>query len=195
MPKLVKNFNFPLFLIGAIAIAVILRVINLGSREFWYDEVLSLLLSTGQKSLYHTPKDVPVAIATYQSLFYIPIENSLGDIIHTAEKFLKGLVAEPHPPLFYIGQHLWLRLFGNSEAAMRSLPALYSIGAIGCAYSIGRYLLGHRGGLLFSALLALNPFYLFHSLNVRMYSSLVFWTLLSGWALLETGRKENKPKN
>ncbi len=194
MPKLVKNFNFPLFLLVAIAIAVILRVINLGSREFWYDEVLSLLLSTGQKSLYHTPKNVPVEIANYQSLFYIPIENSLGDIINTAEKFLKGLVAEPHPPLFYIGQHLWLRLFGNSEAAMRSLPALYSIGAIGCAYSIGRYLLGHRGGLLFSALLALNPFYLFHSLNVRMYSSLVFWTLLSGWALLETGRKESKPK-
>ena len=195
MSKKLKSISWEWLLLGAIAIAIILRVINLGSREFWYDEVLSLLLSTGQKSLYSTPKDIPVAIANYQTLFSVPIEHSLNDTAITLEKLLKGLVAEPHPPLFYLGQHLWLRLFGNSEIAMRSLPTLYSIGAMGCAYSIGRYLLGHRGGLLFSALLGLNPFYLFHSLNVRMYCPLVFWTLLSGWAFLETSRKESKPKN
>jgi uncharacterized membrane protein len=78
-----------------------------------------------------------------------------------------------------------LRLFGNSEAAMRSLGALYSIGSIGCAYGWGRYFLGHRGGLLLAALLGLNPYFLFHSLNIRMYCPLVFWTLLSGWATLE----------
>ena len=185
MSKIFKSISWEWLLLGAIAIAVILRIINLGSREFWYDEVLSLLLSTGQKSLYSTPKDIPVAIADYQILFSIPIENSLSDIAITLEKLLKGLVAEPHPPLFYIGQHLWLRLFGNSEMAMRSLATIYSLGAIGCAYSMGKYLLGHRGGLLFAALLSLNPFYLFHSLNVRMYCPLVFWTVLSGWAFLE----------
>ena len=194
MSKILKYISWEWLLLGAIALAVILRVINLGSRELWYDEVLSLLLSTGQKSLYSTPKDVPVAISNYQSLFSIPLENNISDIVNTGEKLLKGLVAEPHPPLFYLGQHLWLRLFGNSEAAMRSLPTLYSIGAIGCAYGIGRYLLGHRGGLLFAAILGLNPFYLFHSLNVRMYSPLVFWTVLSSWAVLETSRKEKKPK-
>ena len=194
MPKILKYISWEWLLIGAIAIAIIFRVTNLGSREFWYDEVLSLLLSTGQKKLYQTPTDTPVAIANYQVLFSVPIENYWSDIVQTGEKLLKGLVAEPHPPLFYVGQHLWLRLFGNSEVAMRSLPTLYSIGAIGCAYSIGRYLLGHRGGLLFAALLGLNPFYLFHSLNIRMYCSLVFWTVLSGWAFLETGSKDNKPK-
>ena len=194
MSKILKYISWEWLLLGAIAMAVILRIINLGSREFWYDEVLSLLLSTGKKSLYSTPRDVPVAIASYQTLFSLPVENSLNDIVSTLEKLLKGLVAEPHPPLFYLGQHLWLRLFGNSEVAMRSLPTLYSIGAIGCAYGMGRYLLGHRGGLLFAALLGLNPFYLFHSLNVRMYCPLVFWTVLGSWAFLETSRKENKPK-
>ncbi len=194
MPKIRKYISKEWLLLGAIAIAVLLRIINLSSREFWYDEVLSLLLSTGKKSLYSAPTDVPVAIASYQNLFSLPVENSLNDLASTLEKLLKGLVAEPHPPLFYLGQHLWLRLFGNSEAAMRSLPTLYSIGAMGCAYGIGRYLLGPRGGLLFAAILGFNPFYLFHSLNVRMYSPLVFWTLLSGWAFLETTRKENKSK-
>ena len=68
---------------------------------------------------------------------------------------------------------------------MRSIGALYSLGAIFSAYGLGRHLLGHRGGLLFSALLGTNAFYLFHSLNVRMYGPLVFWTILSAWALLE----------
>ena len=45
-----KTIN--IILLAAIASAVLLRVINLGSREFWYDEVLSLLLSTGQKAQY-----------------------------------------------------------------------------------------------------------------------------------------------
>ena len=185
MAKLKKKFSLELCLIVAIAIAVILRIINLSSREFWYDEVLSLLLSTGQKKLYTHPTDVPIVLAQYKSLLSIPIENSLGDIVKTSDKLLKGLVAEPHPPLFYIGQHIWLRLFGNSVAAMRSLPALYSIGTIFCAYGMGRKLLNYRGGLLLAAVLGLNPFFLFHSLNVRMYSGLVFWAVLSGWATVE----------
>ena len=180
-----RRFSLEWFLLIAIAIAVLLRIINLGSREFWYDEVLSLLLSSGQKSLYKNPNDVPVALAQYLPALNLPVEQGLGDLLATAEKLLKGLVKEPHPPLFFIGQHLWLRLFGNSEAAMRSLVALYSVGAIGCAYGLGRCLLGYRGGLLFAALLGLNPYYLFHSLNVRMYSSLVFWTILTAWTLLE----------
>lgn len=181
-----RKYNlWGLLLLSAIAIAVILRIINLGSRELWYDEVLSLLLVTGQKTFYQTPQDLPVVLANYHKLLFLPVENSIGDIFDTGEKLLKGLVAEPHPPLFFLGQHLWLRLFGTSEVAMRSLVASYSIGAMICAYGLGRCLLGHRGGLLWAALLGLNPYFLFHSLNVRMYCSLVFWTLLSGWATLE----------
>jgi uncharacterized membrane protein len=157
----------------------------LGSREFWYDEVLSLLLSAGQKKLYDNPTETPILISSYLPLLNLPIEKGFGDILTTTENFIKGLVAEPHPPLFFIGQYLWLRLFGNSEIAMRSLVALFSLGAIGSAYGLGRCLIGHRGGLLFAAVLGLNPFYLFHSLNVRMYGSLVFWTILSFWALIE----------
>ncbi|GBF79079.1 glycosyltransferase family 39 protein [Aphanothece sacrum] len=172
-------------LLMALGMAVILRIVNLGSREFWYDEVLSLLLSTGQKNSYQHPTDMPVLLSNYINVLKLPIENNFNDVAQTFVNFLKGLVAEPHPPLFFIEQHFWLRLWGNSEVAMRSLVALFSLGSIGCAYGLGRCLLGNQGGLLFAALLGLNPYYLFHSLNVRMYASLVFWTLLSSWSLLE----------
>ncbi|MGK7877586.1 MAG: glycosyltransferase family 39 protein [Xenococcaceae cyanobacterium] len=194
MPKPPRRFSLEFLLLSAIAIAILLRIINLGSREFWYDEVLSLLLSTGQKGAYKTPQELPVVLADYTLLLNLPVESGISDILKTGEKLLKGLVAEPHPPLFFLGQHLWLRLFGNSEAAMRSLGALFSVGAIGSAWGLGRRLLGHRGGLLLAALLGLNPYYLFHSLNVRMYAPLVFWTIFSTWALLELIGIQNSEK-
>ena len=193
MLKPSKAFSCQIFLLGAIAVAIILRIINLGTREFWYDEVLSLLLSTSQKGSYQTPGDVPVILANYTSLLSLPPENSITDVINHLEKFLKGLVAEPHPPLFFIGQHLWLRLFGNSEAAQRSLNVLYSLGAIASAYGVGLRLLGYRGGLIFAALLGLNDYYLFHSLNVRMYAPLVFWVIFSTWTLLQLIETNKSP--
>jgi uncharacterized membrane protein len=192
MNKLRRYSLLELCFIIAIAIAIILRIVNLGSREFWYDEVLSLLLSTGQKKLYNHPTDVPLVLANYKPLLSLPVEKSFGDLLQILEKLIKGLVAEPHPPLFFLGQHLWLRLFGNSVAAMRSLPAIYSVGTIFCSYGLGRKLLGYRGGLLFAALLGLNPFFLFHSLNVRMYCGLVFWSVLSAWATIELVENRNQ---
>ena len=185
MSRLGKYSYLEIILLVAIASAIVLRIVNLDSRELWYDEVLSLLLSTGKKSLYQNPQDIPIALTNYQSLLSLPIENGINDFGQTIERFLKGLTSEPHPPLFYISQHIWLRLFGNSVVAMRSLSALYSLGAIACSYGLGNKLLGHRGGLLLAALIGLNPLFLFHSLNVRMYCPLVFWTILSGWAILE----------
>jgi uncharacterized membrane protein len=179
--------------LAAIAIAVALRILNLGSREFWYDEVLSLLLSTGQKIAYQTPKDTPVALADYTSLLSLPAESGIRYVLTTVTNLLRGLAGgEPHPPLFFLSQHLWLRLFGNSETAMRSLNAALSIGAIGSAYGLGRTVLGHRGGLLLAALLATNPFYLFHSLNLRMYGPLILWATLSAWALLQLIQKNKR---
>lgn len=186
------SFNHGLLL--AIALGVTLRVVQLSSRELWYDEVLSLLLSTGNKGLYQTPGDTPVLLSRYSALLSLPQEPHWGDSFITLSNLLRGIVAEPHPPLFFLEQHFWLRLWGNSEVAMRSLGVLFSLGAIYCAYGLGRCLLGKRGGLLFAALLSLNPFYLFHSLNVRMYGSLVFWVLLSGWAWAELlGKSPRQP--
>ena len=185
MRNLKKYLSFQRILLGAIAVAISLRLIFIGSREFWYDEVLSLLLSNGQKVNYFHPAAAPVALERYTALLQLPIEFNRSGFFQTLEQLLKGLVAEPHPPLFFLLQHFWLRLFGSSEIAMRSLPCLISIGAIGCAYGLGRKLLGNQGGLLFAAILGLNPYFLFHSLNVRMYCLLVFWIILSTWSLLE----------
>jgi uncharacterized membrane protein len=188
-----KLFSLPKLAAIAIFICVLLRILNIGSREFWYDEVLSLLLATGNKGAYSTPGDIPVVLTEYISLLKLPPESGIGDVITTVRNLFKSLLGgEPHPPLFFLTQHLWLRLFGNSEAAMRSANALISIATIGSTYGLGKTILGHRGGIFLAALLALNPFYLFHSLNVRMYAPLVLWATLSAWALLHLIHKRDQ---
>ena len=179
--------SFDNILIIAIAIGIALRLIYLTQRELWYDEVLSLLFSTGNAREYINPDqfEYPVILADYTRLLNLPPEASWGDFFTHIEQLLKGLWKEPHPPWLYLSLHGWIRLFGNTEAAMRSLFAIQSIIAIASIYGLGRIVSGHRLGLLLCALLAVNPFFLYHSLNLRMYGPLLLWTALSAWAVLK----------
>lgn len=194
--KLNLRFNLEFLLAIAIGLGVVLRILLIDQREFWYDEVLSLLIAAGNRNAYLDPAaaEFPVLLSDYTALFNLPIENNVQDFLQNTENLLKSLWGEPHPPLFYLGQHLWLQWFGQGVAATRSLNALLSIGTILSSYGLGKVVLGHRGGLLLAALIALNPFFLFHSLNARMYCPVVLWTTLSAWALLTLIRHRKSPE-
>jgi len=169
--------------LGAIALGVALRLGWLGQRELWYDEVLSLVLSTGHSTGYVPPGSEPVPLATYAALLHAAPHA----LPQTVKQLLQRMVGtEPHPPLFYLSQHLWLRVWGTGETALRSLNGLLSIGTLALGYGLGTATGGRRLGLMLAALLALNPFLLFHSLNLRMYLPVVFWVVLASWALVET---------
>ncbi|MEM6424955.1 MAG: glycosyltransferase family 39 protein [Cyanobacteria bacterium P01_D01_bin.128] len=183
-----RLFRFPVeaLLLGAIALAVLLRIVWLGSREFWYDEVLSLLFAAGQRIFYDSPEEVPVTLANYTPLLSLPAESGAKEIVQTTVGLLRGIVGvEPHPFLFYLSQNVWLRLTGNGETVQRLMGMGLSVGAIACSYGTGKLLMGHRGGLIYAALMGLSPLYFFHSLNLRMYGPVVFWVCLSTLALLQ----------
>lgn len=175
---------FDPFLKICVALGVGLRLLWIGNRELWYDEVLSVLFSSGQKNAYQLPDNVPFAIKDFAPLLQIPPENSVLDSVETVKDLLKADLSEPHPPLVYLVTHGMMRLFGNGEIAVRSLILLMSLVALIASYYLGRRVLGQRGGWIFVALLALNPFFLSQSLNLRMYSPLVMWAMLSGLCLL-----------
>ncbi|MGC1528007.1 MAG: glycosyltransferase family 39 protein [Phormidesmis sp.] len=180
---------FDIVLLAFVGLGVGLRCLWVGKRELWYDEVLSVLLSSGQKNAYRLPDNVPFALSDLKPLLAIPPESGVAGTIETVKNVVKGSLGDVHPPLFYLSEHGWMRLFGNGEAALRGLVLLTSLAALTMAYFLGRRVLGQRGGLIFTALLAMNPFFLAHSLNLRMYMGMVFWVLVSGWgwlALLES---------
>ncbi|MEL6160217.1 MAG: glycosyltransferase family 39 protein [Cyanobacteria bacterium J06554_11] len=182
--KIRQQTAFTGLLTASVALGVAFRFFWVGKREFWYDEVLSVLFSTGQKKLYKIPENVPFELSDFSGLLRIPTENGFGDTLRTIKALLHGDLSEPHPPLLYLIEHGWIRLFGNSEGATRSAVMLMSVITLAVAYFLGRRLLGHRGGLIFTALLSLNPFFLSHSLNLRMYSPLALWACTSALCLL-----------
>lgn len=175
---------FGIFLWLCVALGIAMRMLWVGKRELWYDEVLSILLSSSQKNAYKLPDNVPFMLKDFSPLLKIPPENGMLDAVETLKNLLKGDLSEPHPPLLYLSVHGWMRLFGNSEAAVRSLVMLMSLVTLLAAYFLGKRVLGKRGSLIFTGLLALNPFFLSHSLNLRMYAPLLLWAMVSGVCLL-----------
>lgn len=91
---------------------------------------------------------------------------------------------QPYPPLFHVGLHFWLGLVGQSEA-MQRLPALISgVLLVPLVYQVARLTLGEVTGLIAAALVAVNPFYTWHSQDGRMYSLLAMLSVASLWLAL-----------
>jgi uncharacterized membrane protein len=95
--------------------------------------------------------------------------------------FLPG--KDPHPPGYYSLLSLWIRLVGDDLAAMRALSALFGIAAVLLTWRFGRRLFSPAVGVGAAALLALNPFQIFASNELRMYMPLEFVALGSTWLL------------
>jgi uncharacterized membrane protein len=189
--KISKPWSIELLLLFAIAIATVLRIIFLDSREFWYDEILSLLLSSGQKSLYQSPERTPVLISEIASSLNLFTDSNIFNLLPTVKKIFQGLAGDVHPPLFYVSLYFWRLLFGSSETAVRSLGVGISLLTMIFAYGLGKTVGGYRSGLCLAALLGLSPFYFSHSLNARMYSLLVLCAVISARAAWELVAAKN----
>ena len=50
------------------------------------------------------------------------------------------------PPLYYVLLHLWMRLFGTSDGAVRALSGLFSVATLPVLYLAGRRVGGRRVG-------------------------------------------------
>jgi mannosyltransferase len=106
--------------------------------------------------------------------------------INSARLDIGGMIdslarTEGNPPLYFLLLDGWMRLFGTSEAAVRSLSAVIGTATILLAYEIGRRLATVRIGLVLAAVAAFNPLLVWFSQEARPYGLLV---LLSGASFL-----------
>jgi len=98
--------------------------------------------------------------------------GSIGSII--AE-----IAGRNNPPLYWIILHFWIKLFGTSEAAIRSISAIFGILAIFVTYLVGRELFNRRVGLIASLISAVSYFHVYYSQEARPYALLLLLSLLS----------------
>ncbi len=103
------------------------------------------------------------------------VAGSLGHAISTVPK------TESTPPVYYVLVWLWSRVFGTSEAGLRSFSALCGTLAIPVLYALGRRIASGRVGLIAALLAAVNPLLFWYGQEARAYALLV---LLSALTLL-----------
>ncbi len=89
-----------------------------------------------------------------------------------------------HPPLYYLVLHYWMILFGNSEAAVRSLSLVSTVAIIPLCYLLVRRLWNERGAQLAAVFVCLGPILVRYSQEARMYGLQAFLVLLTVYCLV-----------
>jgi mannosyltransferase len=74
------------------------------------------------------------------------------------------------PPLYYWMLHFWIKAFGNSDEAVRSLSGVFSVAALPLAYFCGKRIGGRRTAWIAVLVLAANPYAFIYATSARMYS-------------------------
>jgi len=95
--------------------------------------------------------------------------------------FLRGILSDVHPPLYYILLHLWMALFGDGEWALRALSVAFGVLTVPVLFRTGQLIGGDRLGLVAAALLAASPLHIQYSTEIRMYALLVLCASGSIW--------------
>jgi mannosyltransferase len=88
---------------------------------------------------------------------------------------------ENSPPLWYIVEWVFYRLFGTGEWALRMPSALAGIALVPVAWGVGRELAGRATAVATAALVAVGPIFVWYSQEARVYG---LYTLAAGVSML-----------
>lgn len=86
-----------------------------------------------------------------------------------------------HPPLYYVLLGLWTRGVGETEIALRLLSGWFGVATIPVFYQLGTRVLGRRGALVATAILAAAPFHVEYAQEARMYALLALAAVCALW--------------
>jgi uncharacterized membrane protein len=120
----------------------------------------------------------------YQSIWY-----DEGVSIHLARKSLAALTAHTagdiHPPLYYYLLHFWIKAAGSSEFAVAFFSLTFGLLLVPLVYRIGQHLYNPMVGSLAALLVAISPYNLWYSQEMRMYTLGALLGLVSLYSLLQ----------
>jgi hypothetical protein len=77
---------------------------------------------------------------------------------------------EPHPPLFYSFLHLWYPVAGTTEFALRFPTVLANVLTVALLVRVADFFDWRGAGLVAATFIAINPYQVWYSQEVRMYT-------------------------
>lgn len=108
-----------------------------------------------------------------ESATHVVVDGSFGDMVDGINDL------EGSPPLFYVLEWIFAKVFGTGETALRLLPALAGIALVPVVFAIGRRLANDRAGLIAALLAATSPVLVWFSQEARNYSLVVLLVALT----------------
>jgi uncharacterized membrane protein len=177
----------------AILLGVCFRLVNMGQKPYWHDEIFTLLRSSGRSEwdvlgqLFTGKVVSPSELMVYQH----PMPGTT--VWNTVTRLMEE--DSQHPPLYYAMARLWAEWFGSSSAATRSLPVLISLLEMPLMYWLCLELFASAMvASLGTALVAVCPLFVRYAQEIREYSLWIVFTLLSSITLLRALRLQT-PKS
>jgi len=89
-----------------------------------------------------------------------------------------GRVGDFHPPLFYFLTHFWMQI-SHAELILRLLPLFFGLLTIPAIYLVAARLFSKKIALYAALFVAINPYLIFYSQEMRSYSLMLFLSLLA----------------
>jgi mannosyltransferase len=134
-----------------LAAAAIVRLLGIVARPIWYDEAFAILFAR---------------------------EGFARMVVGTLTPTGTGS-ADIHPLGYYSLLWLWMRAVGDSVVSARGLSIAAGLATIVVAYALTRSLVDRPTGAVAALLLALSPFQVHYSQEIRMYAFLGLWLILA----------------
>ncbi|MGB9911530.1 MAG: glycosyltransferase family 39 protein [Microgenomates group bacterium] len=103
-------------------------------------------------------------------------------------QIIKIVSHDTSPPLYYLFLHLWMKIFGTSELAIRSLSFLFFLLTVIVVYHLASFLWNKKTAFLASLLVFANPFLFNYAFEGRMYALLALTSTASIYFFLRNFR-------
>ena len=114
--------------------------------------------------------------------FWIDEGISVGIAHHHWTSIPHLLRQDGSPPAYYMLLGLWIRVFGDGEAATHVLSLVFSLASIPVAYAAGRSIFDRRTGFVCALLVATTPYLTYYAQETRMYAFESFLSLVAALA-------------
>ncbi len=150
-----RNTLLRVALVATTALAFAVLTFDLDGQSMWNDEGLSV----------------------YRA------RQPVGSILQNTITIDGVVTKDTNPPLFFLFLAGWRQVVGESVFALRSLGILAALLNIPLIYQLASLATGRQVGLTAAVLLAISPFHTWQSQELRNYSFLLFFNLLSVYGL------------
>jgi len=120
-----------------------------------------------------------------EAFSYLLAKKNIVEIIFLTAK-------DYNPPLYYLILHFWMKFFGHSEIALRSLSLIFYWATIYIVFLFLTEIFKIKNKLLLLLSLIFfiaNPVLIYYAFEARMYTLLAFFSVLSSYAFLKENKK------